>query len=56
MFVHPKFGSQGSDNITDESKAFLYKKVLKCILSGELYELSLNNDGRKIIFNKLETK
>jgi hypothetical protein len=27
MFVHPKTGALGSENITDESKAYLYKKV-----------------------------
>ena len=36
MFVHPKTGAHGSDNITDESKAYLYKKVLECIQSKDL--------------------
>ncbi|MFC0181513.1 hypothetical protein SAMN04515674_104225 [Pseudarcicella hirudinis] len=31
MFVHPKTGSEGSDNISNESKALLYKKVLECV-------------------------
>ena len=31
MFVHAKSGALGGENITDESKAFLYKKVLQCI-------------------------
>lgn len=53
MFVHPKTGSQGTDNITDESKAYLYKKVLECIQSEDLYKLSLNNSKKKIIFDKL---
>ncbi|WP_191860830.1 hypothetical protein [Hanstruepera ponticola] len=53
MFVHPKTGSQGSDNITDESKAYLYKKVLECIQSEDLYKLSLNESNKKIIFDKL---
>lgn len=26
MFVHPKTGSYGSENMTEESKAYLYKK------------------------------
>lgn len=26
MFVHPKTGSLGAENITDESKAYLYKR------------------------------
>ncbi len=28
MFVHPKTGSLGYENITDESKSYLYKRVL----------------------------
>lgn len=28
MFVHPKTGPIGANNITDESKAYLYKKIL----------------------------
>lgn len=52
MFVHPKTGSRCSGNITDESKAYLYKKVLKCIQSEDLYKLSLNEAKKKIIFNK----
>jgi hypothetical protein len=53
MFVHPKAGSQGSDNITDESKAYLYKKVLECIQSEDLYKLSLDDTKKKIKFDKL---
>jgi hypothetical protein len=53
MFVHPKTGSQGSDNITDESKAYLYKKVLECIESEDLYKLSLDESKKKIQFDKL---
>lgn len=53
MFVHPKAGSQGSENITDESKAYLYKKVLDCIESKDLYKLSLDDSKKKINFDKL---
>lgn len=53
MFVHPKTGSQGAENITDESKTFLYKKVLECIESNELYNLKLNDSKTEIIFNQL---
>lgn len=52
MFVYPKTGSLGSDNITDESKAYLYKKVLECIQSKDLYRLSLDNSKKKIKFDK----
>lgn len=54
MFVHPKTGTQGSDNITDESKAYLYKKVLDCIKSKDLYKMFLNETKKKILFNKLD--
>lgn len=52
MFVHPKTGSKGSENITDESKAYLYKKVLDCIKSEDLYRLKLDETQTKIIFDK----
>lgn len=52
MFVHPKKGTHGSDNITDESKAHLYKKVLDCIQSGELYKLKLSKTKKEILFTK----
>jgi len=52
MFVHPKTGSDGSENITDESKAFLYKKVLSCIKTNDLYYLVLNDNKNKLIFKK----
>lgn len=52
MFVHPKTGSVGSPNITDESKAYLYKKVLSTIESNDLYELKLNDKKNQIVFSK----
>ena len=52
MFVHPKTGSLGYENITDESKAYLYKKVLNCIKTNDLFELTLNSDKKVIIFKK----
>jgi hypothetical protein len=53
MLVHPKTGAHGSDNITDESKAYLYKKVLECIQSKDLYKLSLDDSQKRIQFDKL---
>lgn len=53
MFVHPKTGALGSENITDESKAYLYKKVLDCIKSNNLYQLTLNKETTKIDFEKV---
>jgi len=56
MFVHSKTGSFGYENITDESKAYLYKKVLECIKTNELFELTLNAERRNIIFKKLSKR
>lgn len=50
MFLHPKTGSMGYDNISDELKSLLYKKVLESILNNELYILSV--DENRIIFTK----
>ncbi|MBD3329465.1 hypothetical protein GF357_03155 [Candidatus Dojkabacteria bacterium] len=52
MFVHPKTGSMGAENITDESKTKLYKKVLKGIKTQSLYEI--NEEKNKLIFKKLD--
>jgi hypothetical protein len=50
MFLHPKTGSLGYDNITDDSKALLYKKVLECIKTKNLFELRVEKE--KIKFTK----
>jgi hypothetical protein len=44
MFVHPKSGSLGFDNITDESKTILYKKVLESIKIDNFYVMSVINE------------
>jgi hypothetical protein len=50
MFLHPKTGSMGYENINDQSKAILYKKVLKAIKTNDFYEVSTFNN--KLIFTK----
>ena len=50
MFVHPKTGSLGYENITDESKTLLYKKVLDCIKDNKLLMITVENN--KLVFNK----
>ncbi|MCA1751476.1 MAG: hypothetical protein ABR572_12755 [Cryomorphaceae bacterium] len=52
MFVHPKTGPHGADNITDESKAYLYKKVLHCIENNVFYSLTLDESKKHIHFDK----
>ncbi len=54
MFLHPKTGSSGSENINDDSKAYLYKKVLTCIKTNDLYQLEVDDNNIRLIFNKLE--
>lgn len=50
MFVHPKTGSHGFDNITDESKTYLYKTVLASIKSKDYYEVK--TEKNKLVFSK----
>jgi hypothetical protein len=50
MFLHPKTGSLGYENITDDSKALLYKKVLECIKTNNLYDVSVEKN--KLVFKK----
>lgn len=50
MFLHPQTGSLGYENITDESKALLYKKILECIKTNNLFEVTVENN--KLVFNK----
>ncbi len=53
MFVHPKTGPNASSNITNDSKAYLYKKILACIKSKDLYTLTLNEEQDQLVFEKL---
>ncbi|PLX08441.1 MAG: hypothetical protein C0596_06175 [Marinilabiliales bacterium] len=54
MFVHPKTGSMGYENIDDESKAMLYKKVLSCIITKDLYKVEVNEERTGLVFTKVE--
>jgi len=51
MFVHPKSGSEGSENITDESKAKIYKDLLNAIKTNNL--LKVEEKKGKLYFTKL---
>ncbi len=50
MFVHPKTGSHGFDNISDDSKKFLYKEVLASLKSKDYYVV--NVEENKLSFSK----
>ena len=52
MFVHPKTGSLGAPNITDASRVNLYKEVLECIKSNNLYKIKFDKDAQQIIFSQ----
>lgn len=56
MYVHPKTGVYGAENITDESKAMLYKKLLTLMENKDLYQLFLNSTEKNIIFQKMNFK
>ncbi len=51
IFLHPKSGSMGYENITNESKALLYKNVLQSIQTNNLYNITVFNN--KLAFNKI---
>lgn len=53
MFVHPKTGPEGADNIKAESQALIYKEVLECIKNQDLYELSISENSDFIVFEKI---
>jgi len=55
LFVHPKTGPLGSENITDESKAYIYKGVLEAIKVNELYSVEKSSDGKSLQFRSFQS-
>ena len=53
MFVHPKTGPEGAENIKDESKAFLYKKVLESIENNDLYQVKIDSTQNILLFKSI---
>lgn len=53
MFLHPKTGSMGAETIDDDSKAYLYKKVLASIKNKDLFSLTLDETKSNIIFSRV---
>ena len=51
MFVHPKTGDLGAENITDEAKTQLYKNILKSIETNNLFIVSRN--AKKLVFENI---
>jgi hypothetical protein len=48
MYVHPKKGSAGAENITEDFEKRIYREVLECIKSDDLYKITVENN--KLIF------
>jgi hypothetical protein len=53
IFVHPKTGPYGASNLTDKSKAYLYKNILRDIKNNNLFILKIRGNDNKIIFNRI---
>lgn len=53
MFVHPKTGKFGAENIDDTYKADIYKKVLECIKTKQLFSITQCPETSKILFHSL---
>lgn len=50
MYVHPKTGSMGSENLTRETISSLYKKVYECIEANDLYLVQASEDKTRLAF------
>lgn len=50
MFIHPKTGSMGGSNITDEAKKTFYKDVLIAIQKSDLYEVSKHPTKSELVY------
>lgn len=50
-FIHPKSGSAGYENITDNKKADLVNTVYDCIQTNELFEISCCEKRENLVFN-----
>ncbi len=46
LFIHPKTGSEGSENITDEYKALLLKNLVNSLKSGNIYKVNATKDNK----------
>lgn len=49
MYVHPKTGSAGAENITDEFQAEIYSTVKKAIEEKNLFKVTVEN--QKLVFD-----
>ena len=58
MYVHPKSGKYGSDNITKEARNGFLRKVIDCIKSKPeaLFEVKKDSTNTKLMFKPKDTK
>lgn len=49
-FIHPKTGSAGSDNITEDKQAELINTVYNCIENNDLFEVTCCKNKENLIF------
>jgi hypothetical protein len=54
MYIHPKTGTLGRENISREEKAALYKDVLEAIKTANLYKLNLDETQSKLSFDAIK--
>lgn len=51
-FIHPKTGSKGSSNITNEARKRFYKDVFNSIQDKSYYRIKLTNNSEDFEFTK----
>jgi hypothetical protein len=54
MYVHPKTGPDGKENITNEQKKIFYKEVLAAIKSNHLYRVTSNVERTTLQFTLMK--
>jgi hypothetical protein len=52
MYVHPKTGKYGCDNISPKEKKDLLKKVIEAITTNNLYLVTPDRTNTKLIFKE----
>ena len=53
IYVHPKTGKFGKDNVDDKTKAYLYKRVLESIKDSDVWTVTHNKQANKLVFESL---
>lgn len=56
MFLHPKRGSEGAENVNDDFEKLIYKDVLNCIKSNDLFTVTVSEKSLVFEHNLLTSK